>query len=238
MCVLFIAYKHHPRYPLIALANRDEFYDRPTAAAARWEDHPQVTAGRDLVGGGTWLGIADGGRFAAVTNYRDPSRPEGTTSRGRLVSDFLATDVDPAEYMHGIADNAHEYSGFNLIVGSAKELFYLSNASQAPLKRLSPGVYGLSNHRLNTPWPKVSRGLSEFSRLIKSNTIGRNSAFALLTDETIATDEELPDTGIGIEKERILSPIFIRTPIYGTRSSTIVLAGPDGELTLNERVYV
>lgn len=235
MCVLFIALKHHPRYPLIVLANRDEFYDRPTAPAARWDDHPRVTAGRDLVGGGTWLGIADGGRFAAVTNYRDPSRPVGSISRGRLVADFLTGDADPGEYMKAVSENAGEYSGFNLIVGSANELFYFSNASEEPPKTLTAGVYGLSNHLLNTPWPKVSRGLAEFSRLTASDEISSDSAFALLSDETIALDEHLPDTGVGLDKERILSPIFIRTPIYGTRSSTIVLSSSDGEIELEER---
>ena len=235
MCVLFIAFQHHPRHPLIVLANRDEFYDRPTAPAGRWDDHPQVTAGRDLVGGGTWLGIADGGRFAAVTNYRDPSRPAGSLSRGKLVADFLIGDVTPAEYIAGISENSHQYSGFNLIVGSANELFYFSNAGEEPPRKLEPGIYGLSNHLLNTPWPKVSRGLTEFSKLVEADEISSDAAFALLADETIALDEDLPDTGIGLDKERVLSPIFIRTPIYGTRSSTRVVSDPNGSLILEER---
>lgn len=238
MCVLFIAYKHHPRYPLIVLANRDEFYDRPTAAAARWEDHPQVTAGRDLVGGGTWLGVADGGRFAAVTNYRDPSRPAGSLSRGKLVADFLAGSSPPSNYMSDIAEAANGYSGFNLVAGTIDELHYFSNAANVPPRRLEPGIYGLSNHLLNTPWPKISNGIAAFEHLIASGELSKESAFDLLADETLAADDELPDTGVGLDRERILSPIFVRTPIYGTRSSTIVLAGPDGELTLNERVYI
>lgn len=238
MCVLFIAYKHHPRYPLIVLANRDEFYDRPTAAAARWEDHPNVTAGRDLVGGGTWLGIADGGRFAAVTNYRDPSRPAGSISRGRLVADFLIGKSDPKAYLDKIATEPGTYSGFNLVVGSGEGLYYYSNAADEAPRKLDPGVYGLSNHLLNTPWPKVSRGLGEFSRLVENDEISPDAAFALLADETIALDEDLPDTGIGLDKERILSPIFIRTPIYGTRSSTVVTSNSEGELNLDERTFV
>jgi uncharacterized protein with NRDE domain len=238
MCVLFIAYQHHPRHPLIVLANRDEFYDRPTAAAARWEDDPHVTAGRDLVGGGTWLGIADGGRFAAVTNYRDPSRPAGSLSRGKLVANFLIGESNPADYVNTVAADAGQYSGFNLIVGSANELFYFSNAADEPPRQLTPGIYGLSNHLLNTPWPKVSRGLADFTKLVEADYISSDAAFTLLADATIALDDELPDTGIGLDKERVLSPIFIRTPIYGTRSSTLVISDSDGDLELDERVFV
>lgn len=237
MCVLFIAYKKHQRYPLIVLANRDEFYDRPTAAADRWADHPQVTAGRDLVGGGTWLGIADGGRFAAVTNFRDPSQPMGSVSRGRLVADFLIGRSHPKAYLDEIAAEPENYSGFNLVVGSSDGLYYYSNAANEPPRKLDPGVYGLSNHLLNTPWPKVSNGLAAFERLIAKDEFSKSEAFDLLADETLAADDALPDTGIGIEKERVLSPIFIRTPVYGTRSSAVVVSNADGDLELEERVF-
>jgi uncharacterized protein with NRDE domain len=238
MCILFVAYKSHPRHPLIVLANRDEFYDRPTAPAQRWEDHPNVTAGRDLVGGGTWLGIADGGRFAAVTNFRDPNRAAGSISRGKLVADFLTDSETPSDYISNVAADARSYSGFNLIAGTIEDLYYFSNAADAPPQQLEPGVYGLSNHLLNTPWPKVSRGLDAFSRLIEADEISTDAAFDLLADETIAMDDRLPDTGIGIERERILSPIFIRTPVYGTRSSTFVLANMSSELSLVEKTFV
>ena len=238
MCVLFIAFKVHARHPLIVLANRDEFYDRPTVPAHRWEDHTGVTAGRDLVSGGTWLGIGDGGRFAAVTNYRDPSRSAGLISRGNLVADFLSGSTPAADYMHEVARNSLSYSGFNLIAGTIDDLYYLSNASPGRMQRLTPGVYGLSNHLLNTPWPKVTRGLEAFSRLIAADEIAADPAFALLADETISLDEELPDTGIGLERERVLSPIFIRTPSYGTRSSALVMSDEHGELELQERVFV
>ena len=238
MCILFIAYRKHPRHPLIVLANRDEFYDRPTAPAARWEEHPQVTAGRDLVAGGTWLGIADGGRFAAVTNYRDPQRPPGTVSRGRLVADFLIGDEPAGDYLERIDEQAGNFSAFNLVVGDPGSLYYFSNAGGQRPKSLGPGVYGLSNHLLDTPWPKVSSGLAAFERLIAEDEIRMEDAFRLLADETLAADEELPKTGVGIEKERLLSSIFIRSPIYGTRSSTLVLADADGDLKLEERVFV
>lgn len=237
MCVLFIAYRKHPRHPLIVLANRDEFYDRPTAPAAKWDDHPQVTAGRDLVAGGTWLGIADAGRFAAVTNFRDPHRPNGSVSRGRLVADFLFGETAAEEYISTVALEAENYSGFNLVVADREDLYYFSNAAGEPPERLAPGIYGLSNHLLNTPWPKVSSGLAAFEQLIENEEISKEAAFALLADETLAADSELPETGIGIEKERLLSSIFIRSSIYGTRSSTLVLAGGDGNLELNERVF-
>lgn len=238
MCVLFIAHRKHPRHPLIVLANRDEFYDRPAAAAAAWADHPHVTAGRDLVAGGTWLGIAHGGRFAAVTNFRDPSRPRGTVSRGRLVADFLIGGDAAGVYIHTIAARASDYSGFNLLVSDDRGLFYFSNASGEPPRQLEPGVYGLSNHLLQTPWPKVTSGLAAFERLIGNDEISRAAAFDLLADEARAADDELPDTGVGIERERLLSPIFIRTPVYGTRGSTVVLAERDGSLSLDERVFV
>jgi uncharacterized protein with NRDE domain len=238
MCVLFIAYRRHPRHPLIVLANRDEFYDRPTAPAARWEDHPQVTAGRDLVAGGTWLGISDSGRFAAVTNFRDPSRPEGTISRGRLVADILIENARAAEYIQTIATQAGNYSGFNLVVADDAGVHYFSNASDRPSRKLEPGVYGLSNHLLNTPWPKVSSGLAAFEKLIELDEFSKDAAFALLADETLAADNDLPDTGVGIDKERLLSSIFIRSPIYGTRSSTVVLADQNWNLQLEERVFV
>lgn len=238
MCILFIAYRKHPRHPLIVLANRDEFYDRPTARAAPWADHPHVTAGRDLVAGGTWLGIADGGRFAAVTNYRDPNRPQGIISRGHLVADFLIDDGSAQNYVEHIASTVDSYSGFNLIVADRKGLYYFSNVSGKRPGKLEPGIYGLSNHLLGTPWPKVSSGLAAFERLIENDNITSDDAFALLADETLAEDDELPDTGVGIEKERLLSSIFIRSPIYGTRGSTIVLADQDWILSLDERVYV
>lgn len=238
MCILFIAYREHPRYPLIVLANRDEFYDRPTAPAARWEDHPQITAGRDMVGGGTWLGVTDSGRFAAVTNYRDPSRPEGSVTRGRLVSDFLIGEMTVEKYFERVAAESENYSGFNLVASDDQDLYYFSNASGDGPRKLDRGVYGLSNHLLDTPWPKVSSGLSAFRRWIDTDEISTAAGFELLGDETLAADENLPDTGIGLDKERLLSSIFIRSPVYGTRSSTVVRIDRDGRVELDERTYV
>jgi uncharacterized protein with NRDE domain len=241
MCVIFIAYRSHAKYPLVALANRDEFYDRPTIAAARWDDEPAIFAGRDLVAGGTWLGVADGGRFAAVTNYRDPKGQTGDRSRGNLVSEFLPSHENAPDYIDTVSANADQYSGFNLIVGNfderENELWYFSNRGGEPQK-LRPGLYGLSNHLLNTSWPKVTRGLQAFSELITSEEIDTDVCFDLLSDETIAIDEDLPDTGVGLERERILSPIFVRTPIYGTRSSSVVTLDNELRWEFREKVFV
>lgn len=237
MCVLFIAYHSHPRYPLIVLANRDEFYDRPTAPLGRWSDHPHVQAGRDLVGGGTWLGATDAGKFAAVTNFRDPSGRPGSISRGHLVADFLIGGASAEDHLKDVSEAAARYSGFNLILMDASGLYYFSNVSGG-IRKLTPGVYGLSNHLLNTPWPKVSSGIAAFRQLIAADDISRQSAFALLADETLAAEEALPDTGIERERERLLSPIFVRSNNYGTRSSTFVLVDNERTVDLEERVFV
>lgn len=239
MCVIYLAYETHPDHPLILLANRDEFYDRPTAAAAYWKDHPEIYAGRDLVAGGTWLGITRGGRIAAVTNYRDPSAPKGSRSRGDLVAEFLKSVESPAKYLSGVQQRALQYSAFNLIAGdfgAGGGLFYFSNRGIG-IRRLEPGIYGLSNHLLDTPWPKVVRGKDRFQKLLTA-PVDVETMFDLLGDESLADDADLPDTGIGYEKEKALSAIFIKTPIYGTRCSNVftfdrLLAG-----RLEERVVV
>lgn len=241
MCVIFMAYQQRADYPLILLANRDEFYDRPTSAAARWSDFPHITAGRDLIAGGTWLGVTDAGRLAAVTNYRDPGAPEGILSRGALVADFLKSNGSSEEYLNRVRENAEAYSGFNLITGEIgakrNELFYYSNRGDGA-RKLGPGVYGLSNHLLNTAWPKVASGSARFSQLIEQPKISPAECFQILSDENLAADADLPDTGIGIDRERLLSPIFIRTPTYGTRCSTVLTFDKDLKWDFEERTFV
>lgn len=241
MCVIFFAYKIHPDFPLILLANRDEFYNRPTQKAEYWKDFPNILAGRDLVGSGTWLGVTKSGRFAAVTNYRDPSAPNGTKSRGNLTADFLKTDESAEVYLIETQKEADQFSGFNLLVGeidSAKnEMFYFSNRSTEIVK-LTAGIYGLSNHLLDTAWHKVKTGKEAFADLIKEKDFTNESFFALLSDKTIAVDETLPDTGIGYELEKKLSPIFIETPVYGTRCSTVLIIDSDFKINFEEKVYV
>ncbi|HVE56645.1 MAG TPA: NRDE family protein [Pyrinomonadaceae bacterium] len=240
MCVIFFAYQQHSEYPLILLANRDEFYERPTAEAHFWQDAPNLYAGRDLVHGGTWLGITKSGRFAAVTNYRDPNAPKGKFSRGDLVSDFLRNDNSVEDYLKKIQENAADFSGFNLLVGefstTIQTLGYYSNREDK-IKILAPGIYGLSNYLLDTPWRKVSKGKAELTRLLQNGELEKEQFWGLLSDKTLADDADLPNTGIGFDREKLLSAIFIETPIYGTRSSSVVLVNKDYEISLEERNF-
>jgi uncharacterized protein with NRDE domain len=237
VCSIFLAYRAHPLYRLIVAANRDEFFDRPTAPARYWCDQPRVLAGRDLRGGGTWLGLGPDQRFAAVTNFRDPSAPAGTKSRGLMVRDFIAGDEDPQTFLTQVASERTQYSGFNLFAADAKQLWYFSNRDTAP-RQLAAGVFGLSNHLLDTRWPKVERGKVRLRELVETGSMIRTEAlFELLADDAQAADTELPDTGIGIAKERALSSIFIRTPDYGTRSATVLLIDDQGNASFTERTF-
>jgi uncharacterized protein with NRDE domain len=238
MCLVLIALDSHPEYSLIVAANRDEFYDRPTAPAAFWADAPSVLAGRDLKAGGTWLGIDRRGRLAAVTNYRQGERESpAPRSRGRLVSDFLTTDAGALEHMERVRSEAGLYNGFNLIAGDAGGLFYYSNR-EGRVRTLSPGVYGLSNHLLDTPWPKVAATKNAFSVLLNGGASKLTSdLFALLSDRSRPAEGLLPSTGVGPEWERLLSSAFIASDDYGTRSSTVVLAGRDGRVVFVERSF-
>lgn len=238
MCLILLALDSHPDYSLVVAANRDEFYDRPTAPAAFWSDAPAVLAGRDLRAGGTWLGIDRRGRFGAVTNYRQGQRePAGPRSRGHLVSDFLATETEPQAYIERVEREAELYSGFNLIVGDSREFLYFSNR-EGRRRTLAPGVYGLSNHLLDTAWPKVTSGKNALNALLQRGApelIG--DLFALLSDRERPRDDLLPETGVGRDWERLLSTAFISTEEYGTRSSSVVLVGRDGFVVLVERSF-
>jgi len=237
MCLILFAYNVHPSYNLILVANRDEFYERPSSPADFWEDAPRVLAGRDLKEGGTWMGIDRAGRFAAITNYRDPaSWKNNAPSRGGLVSSYLCSNQSNDDYLDKISRQAQLYNGYNLIVGDRRELLTYSNRGEK--QKLNPGIYGLSNHLLNTPWPKVSRGKKLLkAALEKKGAELEETLFALLADRKIPADNKLPNTGIGLEWERVLSPIFITSPIYGTRSSTILLIGKNGRVKFVEKVY-
>ncbi len=241
MCVIYIAFGQHPDYPLILLANRDEYYARPSLAADYWDDYPEIFAGRDLVGGGTWLGVNKSGRVAAVTNYRDPSAPAGIISRGQLVADYLRSNENPREYLGKVIQSGASYSGFNLIVGEissrCERLFYYSNRGEG-IVELNKGLYGLSNHLLDTPWPKVEKGKRRLASLLNAGDANNDELFEILADETLAEDAELPSTGIPVEAEKAISAVFIRTPYYGTRGSTLVKFGPDFSWTFEERLAV
>lgn len=238
MCLILFAYEAHPAYRLVVAANRDEFYERPTAAAAFWADAPGVLAGRDLLHGGTWLGMTRGGRFAAVTNYRDPSsKIDHAPSRGALVTDFLKSVQSPEEYLHALAARADAYNGFNLLAGDARSLYYFSNRGGPP-QELRPGVSGLSNALLDTPWPKVVRGKRALAEgLKKGDALAPEAVTEVLLDRVRAADAELPETGVGLEIERVLSPRFIVSKGYGTRCATVVLQDRAGRLTFTERTF-
>jgi uncharacterized protein with NRDE domain len=225
-------------YRLVLGANRDEFYDRPTAAMGYWADAAQVLAGRDLRGGGTWLGITATGRFGAVTNYRDPASFKAEApSRGHLVSAFLQGRETPQAYLDSLGPRAGVYNGFNLLLGDRQDLFYFSNRAGGP-QALVPGVYGISNHLLNSPWPKVEKGKAGLDALLHGNgPIDPEALFDLLAGRSIPPDGQLPDTGVGLEWERILSPLFIQGPGYGTRSSTVLTWEKNGRINVQERGF-
>lgn len=238
MCLVLIALDSHPDYSLIVAANRDEFYDRPTAPAAFWADAPSVLAGSDLKAGGTWLGIDRQGRLAAVTNYRQGERePPAARSRGRLVSEFLTGNTSALEHIQQVQGEANLYNGFNLIAGDAGGFYYFSNR-EGRVRSLAAGVYGLSNHLLDTPWPKVAATKSAFGALLTGKASELTAdLFALLSDRSRPADDLLPSTGIGREWERLLSSAFIASDGYGTRSSTVVLVGRDGSIVFVERSF-
>jgi uncharacterized protein with NRDE domain len=238
MCLLLMALNRHSAYPLILLANRDEYYERPSASARFWKEAPAVLAGKDLRAGGTWLGISRDGRIAAVTNYRDPSSMKADApSRGRLVSGFLLGHREPLDYLDSLGKGAGRYNGFNLIVGEKGRLYWHSNRGQEA-QLLKPGMYGLSNHLLDTPWPKVARGKNALARLLSLKADpSLEELFGILADRTIADDASLPHTGVDLEWERILSPIFIASPVYGTRSSTVLLIDAGNRVTFVEKTF-
>jgi uncharacterized protein with NRDE domain len=239
LCLILFAYHAHETYKLIVAANRDEFYERPTTPVHYWDDHPYILAGRDLYKMGTWMGVTKAGRFAFLTNYRNPKETtDGKRSRGDLVADFLKNNECPENYMHEAAKKRDFYPGYNLLAGDTNELYYYSNIEDK-VQKLESGIYGVSNHLLNSEWPKVKRGKEGLSRIISENNDGelaeRILTFLQKTDP--ASDEMLPNTGVSLEWERILSPIFIKTDSYGTRSSTVLLMSNE-EIYLKERVYL
>lgn len=237
MCLILLAWRVHPSYPLVVAANRDEFFVRPTAPAAFWQDMPQVLAGRDLDAGGTWMGVTRAGRFAALTNFRDPAQNRGNApSRGGLVADFLSGDETPEDYLERIAAHGRLCNGYNLLVGDGAILWWSSNVG-GEARALGPGVYGVSNHLLDTPWPKVGAGKTALTRALE-RLPDDQALFALLQDDGIHPDEHLPQTGVPLDWERLLSSAFVKSPDYGTRSSTVLCVGQDGGASLDEQTWL
>ena len=238
MCLILLAWRAHPEYPLVFGGNRDEAYERPSAAAAFWTDDSQVFGGRDLEKGGTWLGITREGRVAAVTNYRDGTGGAvAARSRGELTADFLRGSAAPRAYLKGASPHAQDYRGFTLIVGDQDQLFAFSNRGGG-IEELAPGLHGVSNHLPNTPWPKIVRGKQRLKALLKAGEAELAAGlFQALADRTVAPDAELPDSGVGPQRERELSPAFIAGERYGTRATTVVLVGNRGDVVVVERRF-
>jgi uncharacterized protein with NRDE domain len=238
MCILLLSYQMHPDYPLVLAANRDEYYDRPTRPLDYWDDAPDILAGRDLKNRGTWLGLTRTGRIAAITNFREQAlRNKNAPSRGLLVSHFSVGKESPKHYLEHVQTIGQRYNGFNLIVGDGDGIFYYSNR-QNSIRQISSGVYGLSNRLLGTPWPKVEKGKAAFEALISSHAkINSEDIFNILEDKTYPPDDQLPNTGVDLDWERVLSSIFVFSAFYGTRSSSIILMERSGKITFWERTF-
>ena len=236
MCLIVLAWKTHPDFPLVVVANRDEYFERPTAAAHWWPEPKRLLAGRDEEAGGSWLGVSADGRFAALTNYRDPSRlsPEGKRSRGELVVDALTRPALPA-WLDGLDADADRYNPFNLMVGTKDELFVFESVSRH-LRSLTPGIHGVSNHLLNTPWPKLQAARRQLEAALAS-PLSPERLVELLRNDQPYPDDQLPDTGVPLAWERALSSCFIRAPGYGTRSTSVVMADRHGRIDFMEQTW-
>ena len=238
MCLLLIGWKSHPRYRLVLAGNRDEFHDRAAAPLNWWQDDARILGGRDLKAGGTWLGVARSGRFGVVTNYRDLQAPvEGAPSRGNLVPRFLTGATSPKEFLDDLRGAAMRYSGFNLLVGGSRALYYFSNRGPKSPTVLAPGIYGLSNHLLNTPWPKLTRTRERFTAHLGEAELSADALFAILADRETAPADNLPSTGLPADWERVVSSPFIVNERYGTRCSTVLLVERNGRTILHERRF-
>ncbi len=237
MCLILFSHHNHPNYKLVVAANRDEFYQRPTEQADFWEEAPMILAGKDAEAGGTWMGITKKGRISMLTNYRDLSNiKENAPSRGHLVSGFLKTEQQAADYLLHLETTGSQYNGYNIICGDIDHLYYYGNHQQG-VHSIPNGIHGLSNAFLDTPWPKVEKGKQGLSTLLNNETIDPESLFELLYNDKEAPGNELPDTGVGMEKEKMLSPMFIKSPNYGSRCSTVLLVDQNGQVFFAERTY-
>ena len=235
MCLILFSYRQHARYPFILAANRDEFLDRPAARADFWDKPEGLLAGKDIRAGGTWMGITRELRFAALTNYRDPAlEKQHAPSRGQLVLDFLAGDNPPESFLQQLRANAGAFNGFNLLVGNPSALWYYSNVADN-MQPLESGLYGLSNHLLDTAWPKVEKGKRRLREIIQKGEVAPHKLLDLLGDTAQAPDTDLPQTGVPLEWERKLSAMCIQTPDYGTRVSTAILIDTANRVTFVER---
>ncbi|MBF0202591.1 MAG: NRDE family protein [Desulfamplus sp.] len=253
MCLIVFGYGVHEKYRLVLAANRDEFFDRPTAPLDVWEDHPEIIGGRDLKQKGTWLAFSKKGRFAALTNVRNPGAMKyNVPSRGDLATDFLLSGRDPLHCLKTIKKHIGDYNGFNLLAGNLKYLFFLSTTDER-IVRIKEGIHAVSNHTLDTPWVKVEMAKQGLRACLGKNSTDPNitdpdstvpdgvklesDLYEMMRNREIAPDEKLPCTGVGVELERLLSPLFVSMPGYGTRSTSIVLLDYDGKLSFSETTW-
>jgi uncharacterized protein with NRDE domain len=238
MCLLVVAWQAHPRYRLIVAANRDEYHERPAAALAPWPPPDTLLVGRDLRAGGTWLGLDRSRRFGVVTNFRERQRPRRSApSRGRLIPDYLRGPAGAADFLAGLETDAPGYSGFNLLVSDATSLWYACNRAETFARPLDPGVYGLSNEFLDTPWPKLRRVRERVQAWLGEPAGTAAALFDMLNDRTPSPDADLPQTGLAPELERALSAPFVLDATYGTRCSTVMMLEESGTVFLAERRF-
>lgn len=229
MCLILFSWDNHPKYKLILAANRDEFYKRPTNGLHQWANDPNILAGKDLTGGGTWMGINRENRFSAITNHRNPNRVlENAPSRGDLTMDFLVGKESEKKYFDEKKETLDDYNGFNLLVGSLDKMGYFNNVNNE-YQELSGGIYGLSNATLNTQWPKLIKAKSDFTALVKNEELNENDFFQILQNKSLASDDELPKTGVPYDWEKAISAICIETPTYGTCCSTFIIVTHEGK---------
>lgn len=242
MCLILLAWQAHPRWRLLVAANRDERHDRASSPAQWWDDRPGLFAGRDLVAGGSWLGITRSGRFAALTNHRDLRRPQRSAeSRGALVREFLDGTMAPLDYLAEVERERHRWLPFNLLVGDGTMLANLSTeaAQGQRMQHLAPGLHGISNSILEAPWPKVRKGLAALAAVVAAPAAAdpAPALFQALADRSVAPDDELPDTGLPLERERAISAAMIIDPVYGTRCATVLAMAHDGSWRCQERSF-
>lgn len=239
MCLIALAWRHDERHPLVVAANRDEFHARAAAPANYWDDAPQLLAGRDQTQGGTWLGVTRTGKFAGITNARGTLvASDNAPSRGWLLRDYLMREQSAAEFAQAAVDRLDDYAGFNLFLADSQSLYYLSNVTSPRCRELPPGLYVLSNGHLDSNWPKQQRASAALEHTLAAVPASSHEALlTLLADRTPALDAELPDTGVGTDMERMLSPVFITSPVYGTRCSTVITVDKQGALDFTERRF-
>lgn len=242
MCIIFFSVNSHPKYKFILASNRDEYYERTTKAAEFWQPDNRILAGRDLGHGAipqelsSWLGVTRNGRIAFLTNFRSPqSKNSNALSRGHIVANFLAEKMPAPDYLDALANSSNTYNGFNVVMGDINDMHHYSNHNKS-IAQLTPGIYALSNHLLDTPWPKVVKGKALFNAVLEDD-VSHANLFNILQDQEIYPDALLPHTGLSIERERALSSIFVATPNYGTRSSSVLTLDRFGQLEFTERTY-